>query len=176
MNNHQLMWKMARISGENGTLSRTSFIDIPDIDSYNKKRQFLNQSKTVAERLWEEGIILKILMQIALVFGLFWLSQGVETLLPFPLPASVISLLVLLMLLGVKVIRTEHVQELSDFLLGNLGFFFVPAAVGIIQYVDTIRAHAAAFLTICGVSTVLTFAATVTVVRLTSRLLERRER
>ena len=120
------------------------------------------------------GNILKILMQIALIFGLFWVCQGIETVLPFPLPASVLSLLLLLVLLCCRVVKERHVREVSDFLLGNLGFFFVPAAVGIIQYVDTIRAHAAAFLTVCAVSTVLTFAATVTVVRLTGRLMERR--
>lgn len=116
---------------------------------------------------------MKMLMQIALVFGLYWISQGVEMLLPFPFPASVISLLLLLILLGVRAVREEQVQDLADFLLGNLSVFFVPAAVGIMQYVDTIRANAIAFLTICVLSTVLTFGATVTVTRLTQRLMER---
>ena len=115
---------------------------------------------------------MKILMQIALIFGLFWLSQGIETLLPFPLPASVISLLLLLVLLLVKAVKEEQVKDVADFLLGNLALFFVPAAVGIIEYVETIRANAVAFLAVCLVSTVLTFGVTVTVVRLTRKLLE----
>ena len=118
---------------------------------------------------------MKIVMQIALIFGLYWLSQGIEMLLPFPLPASVISLLLLLVLLLVRVVKEKQVADVADFLLSNLGLFFIPAAVGIMQYVDTIRANAAAFLTICVASTVLTFGATVTVIRLTRRLMKKGE-
>ena len=118
---------------------------------------------------------MKILVQIGLVFGLFWLSQCIEQILPFPFPASVISLLLLLVLLIVRVIRVEQIKEKADFLLGNLTFFFIPAAVGIINYVDVIRENAAAFDVICVVSTVLTFGVTATVVQATMRALEKRK-
>ena len=117
---------------------------------------------------------MKILLQIGVVFGVYWASQCVEAMLPFPFPASVISLLVLLVLLVVGVVKVDHVREKSDFLLGNLGFFFVPASVGIINYASLIWENAAAFLTICVASTVLTYGATVWAVRLTCRLLEKR--
>ena len=42
---------------------------------------------------------MKILLQIALVFGIYWVSQGIEAILPVAFPASVISLLLLLVLL-----------------------------------------------------------------------------
>lgn len=121
------------------------------------------------------GNKLKILMQVALVFGLFWVCQGIEAILPFPVPASVLSLLLILVLLCCKVIKEERVKELADFLMGNLAFFFVPVAVGIIEYVDVIRQNTVAFLTICVVSTILTFGVTVTVVRLTRHILDRRK-
>ena len=41
---------------------------------------------------------MKILLQVALVFGIFWVGQGIEAVLPFAFPASVISLLLLLVL------------------------------------------------------------------------------
>lgn len=117
---------------------------------------------------------MKILLQIGIVFGLYWVSQCIEQVLPIPFPASVISLLLLLALLLARVIKVDHVREKADFLLGNLGFFFVPVSVSIMNYAGLIRQHAAAFLTICVVSTVLTYAATVTAVRLTLRLMARR--
>lgn len=119
---------------------------------------------------------MKILLQIGIVFGLYWLSQCVEAALPFPFPASVISLLLLLLaLLALRVIKVDHIREKADFLLGNLAFFFVPVSVSIMNYAGLIWEHAAAFFTVCVVSLVLTFAATVTVVRLTARLLEKRK-
>ena len=117
---------------------------------------------------------MKILLQIGVVFGVYWISQCIEAVLPFSFPASVISLLVLLVLLTAGVVKVDHVREKSDFLLGNLGFFFVPVSVGIINYAGVIWENAAAFLTICVVSTVLTYGATAGAVRLTRRLLEKR--
>ena len=117
---------------------------------------------------------MKILLQIGVVFGLYWVSQCIEQVLPIPFPASVISLLLLLLLLLTRVIKVDHIREKADFLLGNLGFFFVPVSVGIINYAGIIWENAAAFLTICVVSTVLTYGATAGAVRLTRRLLEKR--
>lgn len=118
---------------------------------------------------------MKILLQIGVVCGLYWVSQCVESVLPIPFPASVISLLLLLGLLLIRAVRVDHVREKADFLLGNLGFFFVPVSVSIMNYAGLIRQHAAAFVTICVVSTVLTYGATTAAVRLTVRLMRRRE-
>ena len=82
---------------------------------------------------------MKILLQIALVFGIYWVSQGIEAILPVAFPASVISLLLLLVLLLTGIVKMDHVREKSDFLLGNLGFFFIPVSVSIINYVDLIK-------------------------------------
>ena len=57
--------------------------------------------------------------------------------------------------------------------MGNLGFFIVPVSVSIMNYAGLIRQHAAAFVTICVVSTVLTYGATATAVHLTRKLLEK---
>ena len=114
---------------------------------------------------------MKILIQVGILFGLTWVSECIEKALPFVFPSSVISLLLLLILLLVRVIRVDHIREKSDFLLGNLGFFFVPAAGRIINYADVIFQHAGAFFTICVVSTVLTYGATAAAVHLTRKLL-----
>ena len=113
---------------------------------------------------------MKILLQIGIVFGIYWVSQCIESVLPFPFPASVISLLLLLLLL-VKVVKAGHIQNVADFLTGNMGFFFLPATVSIMNYVDTIFENAAAFFIICVVSMITTFAATAGTVVLTRRLL-----
>ena len=118
---------------------------------------------------------MKVLLQIGIIFGLFWLSQGIEMILPFPLPASVISLLLLLTLLCTGAIKLEQIREKTDFILGNLAFFFVPISVSIVNYVDLILEDGVAFLVICLVSTVLTFAATAWAVQLTNRWINQKK-
>lgn len=118
---------------------------------------------------------MKIIVQIGVIFGIYWLSQGIEAILPFSFPASVISLLLLLVLLLTGVVKMKHVQEKADFMIGNLAFFFVPVSVGIMNYVDLILENGVAFITICVVSTVLTFAATAWTVQLTNRLLNKKK-
>ena len=128
-----------------------------------------------AEFKGKGGDGVKLLLQIGMIFGIYWVSQGIEAVLPFPFPASVISMILLLVLLLLRIVRVGQIQELADFMLGNLNFFFVPAAVGVLNHVDLILGNAAAFLTICVVSMVLGFAATVWTVRLTRRWLSGRE-
>ena len=118
---------------------------------------------------------MKILVQIGIVFGLYWISQGIEAVLPFPFPASVISMLVLLILLLLKVIKVEQIREKVDFVLGNLSFFFVPVVVSVMNYADIIAENAVALLVISMVSTVLTFGVTAWVVQLTCRAMNRRK-
>ena len=116
---------------------------------------------------------MKIIKQVGIIFSICCISVLIEQYLPFAFPASVISLLLLLVLLLTGVVRVDHIREKSDFLLGNLGFFFIPVSVSIMNYVDLLWQHAAAFLTVCVVSMVLTYGATVWAVHLTRRLMER---
>lgn len=119
---------------------------------------------------------MKILKQVGILFGLCWVSLYIEKLLPITFPSSVIALILLLILLLIRVIKVDHVREKSDFLLGNLPFFFIPATVGIIQYKETILSNGVAFLAICVISMVMTFAVTAWAVQLTMRLIDRRNR
>ena len=116
-------------------------------------------------------IVLKILTQIGIVFGICWVSQCIERVLPFTMPASIIGMLLLLAMLGLRIVKTEHIREKSDFLLENLPFFFVPAVVSVMNYVDVLRSNLLALAAVCFLSMVVTFAATVLAVRLTNRLM-----
>ena len=120
-------------------------------------------------------VFLKILGQIGILFAICWLGQCIEQALPFSFPASVIGLVLLLVLLLTKVLRVEHIREKSDFLLGNLPFFFVPAVVSIMNYAGVIRANLVPFLTICVVSLFLTYGATVWTVRLVLAWMRKKE-
>ena len=119
---------------------------------------------------------MKILGQICILFALCWVSQIIEALLPFPFPASVIGMILLLLLLCIRLVRVDHIREKSDFLLSNMAFFFLPAGVSIMSYFDLLKSSAVQLVIICVVSTVITFAATAYSIKLTMYLLERRKK
>lgn len=116
---------------------------------------------------------MKLIVQIGILFAICWVSQCIEGLLPFTMPASIIGMVVLLALLILRVVKPAQIQELSDFLLGNLPFFFVPALVSVIKYAEVLRSNLAAIVVICLVTMAVTFAATVGAVRLTLHLMGR---
>ena len=116
-----------------------------------------------------------IIIQLGIIFGICLVSEAVSMLLPFSLPGSIVGMLLLLVLLLLKIIKKEQIQKASEFLLANLPFFFVPAVVGLINYLDILRANALKMIVVVVLSLVATFGATVWAVRLTIRLTERRK-
>lgn len=83
-----------------------------------------------------------MLEQIARV--MFWLCVGeiAARLGLLPLPASVTGLILLYAELTVRGKLPEDLGVLADRLLRFLGMLFVPAGVGVIAYLDVLRAEA----------------------------------
>ncbi len=103
---------------------------------------------------------MKIILQIGIVLGICFLGEGMAMLLPFPFPASVISMILLFLLLCTGILKKGQVKEFGNFLLRNMAFFFVPAGVGIIAKYDALKGNIFPLFVICFLSTVITFAAT----------------
>ena len=119
---------------------------------------------------------MKIIRQIGIIFTVCWLSQVIAEFLPFDFPASVIGMIFLFICLLTGMLKIEHIQEKSDFLLGNMAFFFVPAGVSIMNYFDILKSSAVQLLIICIVSTVITFAVTAYSVKLTMKLIKKKKK
>ena len=114
---------------------------------------------------------MKIIKQFGIIFSLCWLATVIEGLLPIAFPASVIAMLLLLVSLLAGVLKIDHIREKSDFLLANMAFFFIPAGVNVINYLDILKENWLPLLLICVITTVVTFAATAYSVWLVMRLL-----
>ncbi|MBU3876195.1 CidA/LrgA family protein [Faecalicatena sp. AGMB00832] len=119
---------------------------------------------------------MKIIKQIGIIFTVCWLSQVIAEFLPFEFPASVIGMVFLFLCLLTGILKIEHIQEKSDFLLGNMAFFFVPAGVSIMNYFDLLKNNGVKLAVICVVSTVITFAVTAFSVSFTMKLMNRRKK
>ena len=83
------------------------------------------------------------------------LGELVVTLTGLKLPSSIIGMLLLTLLLKAKVIKLEWVRGLTDFLIANLGFFFVPPGVALMLHFDLIKAELVPILGATLVSTAL---------------------
>ena len=118
---------------------------------------------------------MKIFLQIGIIFGICWISELAQSLLPFAFPASVIAMMVLLLLLLTGAVRSDHIRETANFLLTNMAILFLPSLVGILEHIDLLQQYWVPLLLICVISTFLTFAATALSVRAVLALMERRK-
>lgn len=118
---------------------------------------------------------MKIIKQVGIIFSVCFISVVIESCLPFAFPASVIGMLLLLVCLLTGLLKMEHIREKSDFLLNNMAFFFIPAGVNVINYLDILKDNWLPILLICTVTTVITFAATAYSIRFTMKLLARKK-
>ncbi len=64
-------------------------------------------------------------------------------------------MLLLTLFLKLKWIKLEWVKGLSDFLVANLGFFFIPPGVALMLYFDIIEAQLLPIVTATVISTLL---------------------
>ena len=123
---------------------------------------------------------MRILFQLAIVFGLCLVGQFISDILPIAIPASIISLVLLLLLLLIKAVKPRQIQEISEFLLKNMAFLFIPAGVSVVEQYTYLQGHILVLALICIITTLLTFlvaAFTVTgVMRLQEKILARRSR
>ena len=101
-----------------------------------------------------------MIRQCAILFGCLALGELIIYLTHIQLPSSIIGMLLLTLMLKLKVIRLEWVQGLSDFLVANIGFFFVPPGVAIMVYLDVIKAQFVPIVVASAVSTALVLAVT----------------
>lgn len=103
---------------------------------------------------------MQFLKQLTIILAVCFIGEIIRPFLPITLPSSVIAMILLLLLLLSRAVKEHHVADVGDFFLKNMGFFFIPSAVGILEYFDVIKATLIPFFLICLITFLLTFAAT----------------
>ena len=74
--------------------------------------------------LWQMGIL------AAFAWAADWLARTCD----LPIPGNVLGIIVLFLLLCTGVAKESHISEAANFLLKHLVFFFVPIAVGLMNW------------------------------------------
>jgi len=103
---------------------------------------------------------MKFLRQFAIILVICFVGEAVHRFLRLPIPGSVIGMILLLLGLTSGIIKLEHIEETSEFLLNHLAFFFVPAGVGIISSLDVMKGNWIPIFVIIVISTIVVMVTT----------------
>ena len=98
--------------------------------------------------------------QFFVIFGCLALGEFVVWATGIKLPSSIIGMLLLTLLLKLGWVKLKWVERLSELLIANLGFFFVPPGVALILYLDDIKENWFPIVTATVVSTLLVLVVT----------------
>ena len=109
---------------------------------------------------------MNIMGELALIFGVCLVGEGVAALLPVAFPASVISMVLLMVLLLTGVVKDRHIQTASHFLVANMAFFFLPSFVGLLEHIELLKSQLVPLLLIIVLTTPVVYLVTGWTVRL----------
>lgn len=101
-----------------------------------------------------------MILQCAIIFAFLAFGELIVWLTGVPIPSSIIGMVALAAALKFNLIQLHWVQEAAEFLVRNLGFFFVPAGVGVMRCFDIISQEWGAIVTATVVSTFIIIAVT----------------
>ncbi|MFI3237015.1 MAG: CidA/LrgA family protein [Lachnospiraceae bacterium] len=103
---------------------------------------------------------MKYLMQLGIIAAVSCAGELLYALLPFPIPASVYGLVLMLVLLITKVIRLEMVEETADLIIAVMGIFFVPSFIGLMDSWVILKENAIGLLFVCIISAIIVMSVT----------------
>lgn len=113
--------------------------------------------------------------QLAIIFAICLAGEGICALLPFNFPSSVLSMLLMAGFLTLGLLKEPHIQQVSDFLMKNMGIFYVPPCIGIIHYAELIADQLIPFLLVAALTTPIVYAVTGWTVQLMMKKSKKKE-
>lgn len=76
--------------------------------------------------------MIRYLIQFGIILFVCFLGDLLQSSLNIPVPGNIIGMLLLLILLLTGLLKMSMIEDVSNFMLKHLSFFFIPAAVGLI--------------------------------------------
>lgn len=112
------------------------------------------------------------IFQLAIIFGISFIGEVLNALLPLPVPASVYGLVILFFLLCTKLVKLEQVETVSEYLMAVMPLFFIEPTVGIINSYGLVKGNIVTLFVAC----FLSFVSVVAVTGLVSQAIIRLQR
>lgn len=112
--------------------------------------------------------------QFCIILAFSFAGEILNRLIPLPVPSSIYGLVLMFLALEFKIIKVEHIKEVSKFLLGIMSIFFVPSSVGFINALPLMKKYGIQFAIIGIASTVIVFGITGQVTQLLMKIRDRK--
>ncbi|MBU3215544.1 CidA/LrgA family protein [Clostridium estertheticum] len=108
---------------------------------------------------------MKYLRQLMIILIPYIVGTVLQITLHLPIPGAVIGLILLFLGLQIGIVKFEMIEELCEFLLSNMSFFFIPAGVGLMTAFGVLKGKWISFIIIVVLSTCLVWIVTAFVVK-----------
>ena len=118
---------------------------------------------------------MKYVRQFCIILLVSFWGEALYELLPFPIPASVYGLILMLAALISGILKVDHVRETAAFLIGIMPVMFIPAGVGLISSWEVLKPIVVPIAVITVLTTVIVMAVTGRVTQIVIRREERRK-
>ncbi|RAZ67697.1 CidA/LrgA family protein [Planococcus maitriensis] len=103
--------------------------------------------------------IIRIVLQLLVLYGFLLIGEAIQALLNLPMPGSIIGFLLLFSALLLKIYPLEWIDAGATFLLSFLSLYFIPATVGVVDYGPLFSGKGVLLLPIVVISTLMTMGA-----------------
>lgn len=100
----------------------------------------------------------KIVFQVLILLLFALLMNGMANLLHLPIPGSILGMVVLFILLQTRIIKLSWIDAGASWLLAELLLFFIPSAVGVMNYFEMMKQDGLSILLVILISTFLVMA------------------
>ncbi|PTN09180.1 CidA/LrgA family protein [Mangrovibacterium marinum] len=117
---------------------------------------------------------MKIFKQLFIILAINLAGDLISRYLHLPLPGPITGMLLLLILLLTGVLKEREIRDTADFMLQNMGFFFIPAGVSVMISYHALDGFYFETVLVVVLSTILVMAVTALATQLFIRLNEKK--
>ena len=116
------------------------------------------------------------IFQLGIIFGISFVGEVLNAIVPLPIPASVYGLVILFTLLCTKIIKLEQVEKVSEYLMAIMPIFFIEPTVGIMNSYGLVKGKIAVLFLACFLSFVTVIGVTGLVAQTVIRINAKKDR
>ncbi|WP_404333050.1 CidA/LrgA family protein [Mesobacillus maritimus] len=93
--------------------------------------------------------------QLFFLIAIYQVSNYIVSFLELPVPASVLGMILLYLLMSNGIVKLKYIEVAASFLLKHLSLFFIPIAVGLMDYGGLIQTSGIQLIVVIAVSSMI---------------------